>query len=258
MRPLALTTRNRFLFIVGHMRSGSSLLSHLLCSSDDVIGFGEAHQNYRRRSDLAKLMMCVRRYTGKNPLRYRYVLDKIVASHHEMSAAVLADRRTRYVFLVREPLASVASIVAMHRQYRDETFHQLIAFATDHYAERMAQLVDLARTIDDPERCLLLTHHELLAETPAVFEALEKFLELSAPLREDYKILPTTGQPGIGDPSPNILRGKIDRSLPRNYVAMSPQLQVRMAQCYENCVNILSELMPTPAPQSARGKKRAA
>src|SRR3972149_8331155 len=73
MRPLALTARNRFLFILGHMRSGSSLLCHLLCSSEDIIGFGEAHNDYRRRSDLSKLLACVWHYTGKNPLQYRYV-----------------------------------------------------------------------------------------------------------------------------------------------------------------------------------------
>jgi hypothetical protein len=77
-RPLALTARNEFLFVLGHMRSGSTLLCHLLCNSDEIIGFGETHNNYRRRSDLAKLLTSVRASTGKNPFKYRYVLDKIV------------------------------------------------------------------------------------------------------------------------------------------------------------------------------------
>ena len=135
-----------------------------------------AHNSYRRRSDLARLLTSVRRYTGKNPLEYRYVMDKVVGCQHAMGANVLSDRRTRYVFLVREPLATIASIVAMRRQMGTETSEQLIAYATEHYRKRLAQLVQLAETIDDSGRCLLLTHQQLLAETPQALAALEAFL----------------------------------------------------------------------------------
>jgi Sulfotransferase family len=251
MRPLALTTQSRFLFILGHMRSGSSLLSHLLCSSDDIVGFGEAHNDYRRRSDLAKLLAAVRRHTGENPLRYRYVLDKIVSAERTVKPAVLSDSRIRYVFLVREPVASIASVVAMRHRYYHEDFEQHIKFATAYYSKRLAQLVELAQTIGDPERCVLLTYRQLLGETPAVFEALEQFLELSVPLREEYKIMPTTGQPVIGDPSPGILKGRIDRSLPRKHFELPANLRHQMVECHANCLERLREAMPTPVPRSA-------
>jgi hypothetical protein len=239
MRPAALTTRKRFLFILGNMRSGSSLLCHLLCSSEDIVGFGEAHNDYHSRSDFAKLLASVRHYTGKNPLHYRYVLDKVVGVQHVMSKAVLSDERTRYVFLLREPLATIASQVAMRGSYHDETSEQLVAFAADNYAKRLAQLVQHANTIHDPGRCLMLTHEQLIKETPAAFAALEEFLGLRAPLRENYEIMPTTGQPGIGDPSPNIKRGRIDRSLPRKSVELPEQLRCELEQCYESCIKQL-------------------
>lgn len=258
LRPLALTARNNFLFILGHMRSGSSLLCHLLCNSPDIIGFGEAHNSYRRRTDLAKLLAAVLHHTGENPMKYRYVLDKVVGQQHIMKPAVLTDRRTRYVFLVREPLRSIASIVAMRRMYHDETPQQLITFATNYYALRLTQLEELARTIDNPERCLLVTHQQLLNATPSVFEALEEFLDLSAPLREEYEILPTTGKPGMGDPTPSILRGTIDRSLPRKHVDLPPRLQARMLECYSSCIAQLCDMMPISVSDTAAERRLAA
>jgi hypothetical protein len=259
MRPRALTARNQFLFILGHMRSGSTLLSHLLCSSDDILGFGECHNNYRRRSDLAKLLMSVRSHTDQNPLKYRYVLDKIVGTQHTMSASVLTDRRTRYVFLVREPLASLASIVAMRRHFHpDETAEQVLAFAIQHYTERLGQLLQSSETIDDPERCLLVTHQQVLNETPTTFKAFESFLELSAPLREEYDITPTTGQPGIGDPFGNIRLGKINRSLPKKHVDLSATQREKVERCYETFLNKLAARIPTPSSPPCTNRMRAA
>jgi hypothetical protein len=259
MRPLALTARNQFLFILGHMRSGSTLLCHLLCSSDDIVGFGETHNNYRRRSDLAKLLMSVRVNTARNPLKYRYVLDKIVSTQHSMSRAVLTDSRTRYVFLIREPLASLASIVAMRRHFHpDNTPRQIVAFATQHYTERLGQLLQFAETVDDPQRCLLVTHQQLLADTPTTFKAFESFLDLRAPLREEYDIMPTTGKPGIGDPFDNIRLGKINRSLPKKQVDLSGPLRVQVEQCYETCIQKLRETVQIPGGQHLAVYKPAA
>jgi hypothetical protein len=256
--PTALTTRGQFLFILGHMRSGSTLLSHILCSSEDVIGFGETHNNYRRRGDLAKLLMSVRNQTGQNPLEYRYVLDKIVGTQHTISRTVLKDRRTKYIFLVREPFATLGSIVEMRRQYRDDTAKELAAFAFEHYTNRLAQLVDLATVINDAQRCLLVTHRELLEETSTVFGALERFQSLRSALREDYKVTKSTGQPGIGDPSPNIRLGTIDRSLPKKQADLTPGQRVQAELCYEDCVTRLQRALQIPSVQRLPEVRHAA
>jgi hypothetical protein len=259
MRPVALTARNQFLFILGHMRSGSTLLTHLLCSSDDIAGYGETHSNYRRRSDLAKLLVYVRSETATNPLKYRYILEKIVSTQHAMCRDLLTDQRTRYVFLIREPRASIASIVAMRGHFHpNETPQQVLAFAIQHYIERLGQLLELAETIADRRRCLLVTHQQMLAETSTVFEALERFLQLRAPLREDYDITPNTGKPGVGDPFPNIRLGKINRSLPKKHVDLSDAQRAQVEQCYEHCVKRLRETLQTTRSQDHASDKRAA
>jgi hypothetical protein len=259
MRPLALTVQNNFVFILGHMRSGSTLLTHLLCTSDEIVGYGETHTNYRRRSDLAKLLCSVRVNTTLNPLKYRYVLEKIVSTQHPMCRAVLMDQRIRYVFLIREPLGSLASIVNMRQHFHpDETPSQAVAFAAQHYTERLGQLRRFAEAIDDPQRCLLVTHNQVLNDTPATFTALESFLDLRSPLREEYDVTPTTGKPGVGDPFPNIRLGKIHRSLPKKHVDLSDSQRYRVQQCYGECAQTLSAIMQTPSPQYVSTIRRAA
>jgi hypothetical protein len=146
----------------------------------------------------------------------------------------------------------------MRRQYHDETHQQLVAFAAGHYTDRLAHLLRLAHRIDDRDRCLLVTHRQLVAETPAAFGALEQFLDLRAPLREDYQIMPTTGQAGIGDPSPNIRLGKIARSLPKKHVDLSSSLQIQLEQCYENCVEQLRQTIRSTGTLHLPLNRRAA
>src|SRR5262245_43075311 len=76
LRARSFGSESQYLFILGHMRSASSLLCQLLCTSDEIAGFGETHNNYRRRSDLAKLLISVSKQRGKSSLQRRYVLDK--------------------------------------------------------------------------------------------------------------------------------------------------------------------------------------
>jgi hypothetical protein len=75
-------TGTEWLFVLGHMRSGSSLLVHLLNSSPEILGYGETHREYTGRRSLFCLHDDVCREFEKHgeitdPF-YRYVMDKIV------------------------------------------------------------------------------------------------------------------------------------------------------------------------------------
>jgi len=51
----------RILLILSHMRSGSSLLTHLLNSNPEIIGYGETHIQYASEQDFKKLSkLCFR------------------------------------------------------------------------------------------------------------------------------------------------------------------------------------------------------
>ena len=47
----------RYVFILAHMRSGSTLLAHLLASHPDFVGAGETKVCYRTPADLPQLIL---------------------------------------------------------------------------------------------------------------------------------------------------------------------------------------------------------
>ena len=48
-------SQTNYLFLLSHMRSYSSLMSHLLGSSPQIDGYGEMHLRYRTRLSLLAL-----------------------------------------------------------------------------------------------------------------------------------------------------------------------------------------------------------
>src|SRR3569833_3463785 len=95
------------LFILSHMRSYSSVLSHVLGSHPQIDGYCETHLRYRFSFDLLRLKWRVRKLTGE-PLRGRYVLDKIL-HNYAVATAILDNPRTRGIILLRQPVDVVQS-----------------------------------------------------------------------------------------------------------------------------------------------------
>src|SRR5262245_63080843 len=89
------------LFLMSLIRSYSSLLSHVLGSHPEIDGYCETHLRYHFPFDVMRLRRRVRKLTGE-PLGGRYVLDKIL-HNYAMSPSILESRRTRAVFLLRQP-----------------------------------------------------------------------------------------------------------------------------------------------------------
>jgi hypothetical protein len=83
----------RHLFVLGHMRSYSSVLSHILGSHPQIDGYCETHIRYRWHFDLLRLQRRVRQLTGE-PLRGDYVLDKILHDY-PLARSILDSRRIR-------------------------------------------------------------------------------------------------------------------------------------------------------------------
>ena len=120
-----------YLFVVGHMRSYSSQLAHILGSHARLAGYAEMDQTYRNGLDLLELSHKVER-TGGKLCANRYVLDKII--HPQMLApSVLRRGDLRVVAIARDPRASLASILHVRAGGIDR-----LETAADYYVERMA------------------------------------------------------------------------------------------------------------------------
>jgi len=236
------------LFILSHMRSYSSVLSHVLGSHPQIDGYCETHLRYRFSFDLLRLKWRVRKLTGE-PLRGRYVLDKIL-HNYSVASAILDNPRTRAIFLLRQPVDVVQSIVHMGRHLDLNEQNANVANATQYYVERLGQLTRLARVFG--ERAAFVESETLMSRTDETLTSLQDFLALDSPLERRYRSFSKTGKPGYGDPSEMIHSGEIGRrSQQRPTYSIPPALIAQAVAAHAEC---LSACRLNCAPVSAVGE----
>jgi hypothetical protein len=211
------------------MRSGSTLLLHILLTNPDMIGAGERQSIYRSHSDLDKLAIHSRIAQRAPFRRVKYAVDQI--NHDQMTPNIelLRDERVRCIFLIRDPKETIQSIVRTF--YVPWTVHQ----AVDYYTERLQTLARYATSLGS--RMESMTYNELLTNSSSVLRRLEAFLGLNGPLREEYAIQRFTGR--RGDPSNKIREGRIVRDRVPVSIEIPDRDLARARYAYDACVKAL-------------------
>ncbi len=97
----------QFIFILSHMRSGSSLLTKIVSNNPEVNGYGETHLRYLSRKDFGSStgkILFVNRGSTKTG-RERYILDKLL--HNYLlpleKTYLLFEKKVHVIFLIRKP-----------------------------------------------------------------------------------------------------------------------------------------------------------
>ncbi len=202
LRTLGARPTNTVL-IMGHMRSGSTLLMHVLLGHRDLIGCGERNVPYRSATDLDKLEIASRMHQRAGLRHVRYAVDQVNHDHLTPVPALLADRRVRCVFLIREPAPAIRSILELTRKFYEPWSE---ARAEDYYSSRLESLARYAAAIGTDRR-VALTYGELVTDTGPTLRRLESFLGLESPLQAEYGLQEFTGR--RGDPADRIRSGRI-------------------------------------------------
>ncbi|MEQ8755920.1 MAG: sulfotransferase family protein [Coleofasciculus sp. G1-WW12-02] len=248
--PYAIVGRSkpyRILFILSHMRSGSSLLTHILNSNPDIIGYGETHIQYTSEADFKRLMLKV--YWQAQEFRkiqdikslsmyQTYILDKVLHNNKFLDDNFLVSENVYSLFLLREPKRSLASIAELKPHLNQEQ-------VLDYYVQRLSRLEDYAKLINSKKRSLFITHAQLLKHTDLVFEALKIFLDTKQGFSEDYQILKTTGMRDVGDYKGNIKIGRIVRTQRKLETQVAPDLEEKGMRSFEECCATLSNYCRT-------------
>jgi hypothetical protein len=227
------SSARRYLFVLGHMRCYSSLLCHILGSHPQIDGYCETHVKYRTRFDLLRLRSRVVKLTGE-PLRGRYVLDKVL-HNYPFAPNILRSSNTFAVVMMRRPVPTVQSIVNMGLHYSDIAWYRDLDVVARYYEERVAALVRLADELRG--RVMFMEAETLLSRTGDVLKSIGGLLELSEPLRSDYKRFAHTGEGGFGDPSETITTGRVTDVVrePRTPVMLPAALVTRLETAYAAC-----------------------
>jgi hypothetical protein len=223
--------RPRAVFIIGHMRSGSTLLLHILLTTPEIIACGERNAPYDSPADLDKLEIFAR-MAQRAPLRpVRFAADQINHDHLTPSAGLLRSERVRCLFIVREPDETIRSILALTRTYYTPWSARR---AVDYYCSRLETLAGCAAAGMPFEA---VTYSDLVDNTSATLRRIESFLGLERRLSESYTVQRFTGE--RGDPSNRIFRGTIVRERAAASCEIPKEELERARQAYARCAAAL-------------------
>jgi hypothetical protein len=245
----------RILLILSHMRSGSSLLTHILTHNPAILGYGETHRTYQTTHDFKQLMADVywrchefRHLRDLKHLRmnHHYVLDKVLHNHLLSNLSLLTHPQVSIIFLIREPVASLVSLQKLKPHLSDRQ-------RFDYYSSRLLQLADYAKFINNKNRSLWVTYEQLLDNTPSVLRSLKQFLGTKLEFSEHYQILKTTGQKGVGDSQEKIKSGKIIRQKSPPPTSLPADIREEAEGIYQTTYQALSHYC-TPSVSLDRQK----
>ena len=241
LREFALPRPRRFVWILSHMRAGSSLLHHLLISHPSFLGCGERNAAYRMPRDLDR--SAVDMYYRRRQLWTRSpgFVDQINHTRFVPDRSVLQDSRLQVIFLLRRPDHAIASMADVLGRHYGMTGTQ----AAEYYLERVPALAADAESLDDPERAFGLTYEDLIDNTAAALEDLSHFLGLAQPLTDHYRTFTFTGK--SGDPSPRIQAGRIVASEPRRLPPLDSALWEEAETVYLEARSRLWRCCQSPA-----------
>ena len=226
----------RILFILGHMRAASSLLSHILTSNPEIIGYGETHTQYHSDRDLKKLMFKVygNYYQLKNmTMSHKYVLDKVLHNNKLINDSFLQHEQVYSIFLVRKPQRTIASILDLKPDWNEKK-------ALNYYMDRLAKLEEHAQFINNKNRSLFIQQEQILDDTDKVFQALQNFLDTETGFSERYELQKTTGMRYVGDRTENIKSGRIVREKRKLAIEIADYTVETAMKSYQKCCQTLS------------------
>ena len=184
------------LFLVGHMRCGSTALSAIVCSRDDFSGYGEAHVGYRDQGDLGILALNQWRRRAWNRSAPG-LFDKILHNRYddEVPAAFF---RARAIFMARTPAPSISSIHKLFATIGSGEY-ATVEQAAAYYCERVAGMLGQWRKFA-AERRVALTYEDLVADPDAALARLSRRLGIVPELTNRYAIKAAWQGRGAGDP----------------------------------------------------------
>ena len=214
--------------IMGHMRSGSTLLLHILLTNPRLIGCGERNAAYRSHLDLDKLEIEARIAQRAPFRRVRYAVDQINHDKFTPSREFLKDERVLLIFLIRDPPPTIHSILELTRTFYGGAW--TVETTVDYYCRRLRTLTEHASGLEGKQKAMALSYDALVDDTPTVLRGLETFLGLDARLRERYAIQRFTGK--HGDPSEKIRAGRIVRRRVEPRTEIPPDELKRATEAY--------------------------
>ncbi len=249
-RNPSLIKKRKYIFIISHMRSYSTLLTHILGSHEEISGYTEAFLSYQGEFDLFQLR-CTTCIDGNFKEGCTYVLDKILHNWLRLSDGIIAHEAIIFVFLIRRPRETLKSIMKMERDVARKKGRLEEGFMKEgtpeaacfYYLSRLEGLSEMAGRFKRLGRePLLIEAEQIVEDTRTVLVQLEAHLHLRNRLEQNYSVFDHTGQYGRGDMSPYIKMRSIQRERSGYPEVELPEYILEQGELgYGRCLRVLKE-----------------
>lgn len=187
---------DKAMFILGHMRCGSTALSHILCSHDYISGYGEAHIHYKNRSALGLLILNQIKRSGHRS-GSKYLFDKILHSRYD-SGVTEQFYNSHAIFIIREPINTLKSIRKLFesigsKEYSDDNI------ISDYYEERLCSLMYNWDKFPADHK-IGMSFHQLTSDTDNILHKISDMMNIKPALTNNYQLPKNKLGHGAGDP----------------------------------------------------------
>lgn len=224
-------TPAEFVFINCTARSGSTLLSNILCNHPQICGFGETQTIYRSSADLSTLVAKVYWAKRQFHVRERFAFEKIVLNRLLPRPEVLNDATIFWIYLLRDPAAVLRSFMEFHSKSETQ--------ALNYYRNRLNRVQSDARHYAiQGHRAFFVTYEQLVAEPQPILDALSYFLNLNSGLASRYT-RPRVHDMSAGDQSERIKAGQIFAEPRRYRVGLSSSALEQARAAHAECEVVL-------------------
>jgi len=219
------------------MRAYTSLLSHIIASNPDVLGYAEKHQSYRNSLDFLKMRMKAR-FLSKTWQTEPYIFDKVLHNKYKVSAQVLSSDHVIPIIMIRKPESTLKSIVNMGKtMQRNVRWYRDVSKVAQYYKQRLKTLEHYGQS---GSVFTFIEAEQLISNSAEVLDKLTKACKVDIPFSEEYDTFAFSGTPALGDPSQNIKEGKVIKKV-SDYTSITIPEDV-LADCQRTYNSVIESL----------------
>lgn len=240
------------IFYQSHMRAYTTLTSHILASSPEIIGYVELHRSYRHEADLVLMRHQLQSLSGPGVTKSRYMLDKLLHNGNGVSEDIGKSPRVRSLFALRHPSETLPSILEMVARTGEKLDYSTPDGATAYYVERVARL---AHEAEKAGTSFYFDAETIVDDTDRLLSRLTDFLGLNEQLSHQYQTFEQTGTAGAGDPSNNIKSGVILRDREQSKMQVPDDLLQIASTAYDQARARLISVCDMTVTTTGLGRK---
>lgn len=231
MNPHIVTCETKYLFILSHMRSRSSVVSHVLGSNPDICGYSELQQSYSGRLDLLRMRAEIYQ-ESQSRLSNKFMLDKLLHDHCLISDEIFRLVQPKVIFLIREPESTIKSMINLGRR-TGVAEYQNPERVGQYYCSRLHSLEYYAGKVAGDY--FFIDADDVVSRTEGVLASLTNWLGLQTPLEKNYSSFQNTGKRQRGDSSDNIKSGVIKSTKAHPNISIPRDVLLKAEASYRSC-----------------------